>query len=382
MSLANQKKHFDIPENITYLNTASQAPAFKAIYEAGIEGLKQKSRPYTIKGSDYFEPVVELKKLFAELIDVSNYNRIACIPSASYGIATVTNNIVLKEGDEILVIDEQFPSNYYSWKNLAEKYDATIKTISKKEGELWNTNILNAITNKTAVVAMGHIHWSNGSLFDLKAISSKTKQHKALFIIDGSQTIGALPFSVKEIQPDALICAGYKWLFGPYGCAYAYFGEHFDHGNPIEENWSNRLDSENFAGLTNYQEEYKPLANRYSVGESGNFIYVKMQIAALKQIIAWTPNAIQEYCKNISSEAVKELRNLGCQIEEESIRTHHLFGIKLPENINIEALKASLAQQQIFVSFRGNYIRVSCHLLNTTEDFSRLVHCLTSVLAK
>lgn len=387
MDLQDQKHLFDIPEAITYLNTASQSPAFKAIYEAGLEGLKQKNRPYTITGPDYFEPVMTLKKLFAKLVDVADPHRIATIPSVSYGMATVANNIVLKEHDEILIIDEQFPSNYYSWKNLAEKYKANLVTVSapdsaSNKGKQWNTSILEAITDKTAVVAMGNIHWSNGSLFDLKAIRDKSKQHSALLIIDGSQSVGALPFSVQEIQPDALICAGYKWLFGPYGCAYAYYGAYFDHGTPIEENWTNRLNSENFAKLTQYQSEYKPLANRYCVGESGNFIYVKMQIEALKQIIAWTPAAIQAYCQGISKEAVIALEALGCEIEAANYRTHHLFGIKLPKNLEVTALKSALKSENIFVSFRGNYIRISCHLFNTSDDFKKLVQCLSSVLAK
>ena len=129
MSLKNQKHLFDIPEDVTYLNIAAQSPSFKAIYEAGLKGLKQKNQPYTLRISDYFEPVTELKKLFATLINADDYNRIATIPSVSYGMATVANNIKLNEGDEILVVDEQFPSNYYSWKKIAETYNATIKTI-------------------------------------------------------------------------------------------------------------------------------------------------------------------------------------------------------------------------------------------------------------
>ncbi len=376
--MQHQKKLFDIPENITYLNIAAQSPSFNAIFEAGLKGLKQKQQPHTITLSDYFDPVIELKKLFAQLIDADDYNRIATISSVSYGMSTVANNIKLKAGDEILVIDEQFPSNFYVWQKLAEKYNAKVITVSASKQ--WNDDILNAITNKTAVVAMGNVHWSNGSLFDLKAIRAKTKQHNALLIIDGSQSVGALPFSVKEIQPDALICAGYKWLFGPYGCAYAYFDEYFDNGNPIEENWSNRLNSENFAGLTSYESQYKPLANRYCVGESANFIYVKMQIEALKQIIKWTPKAIQDYCQNISKNAVTELQNLGCYIEDSNYRTHHLFGIKLPDNISIEQLKNEFKNRNIFVSFRGNYIRISCHLYNTKEDFDILVSCIKSVI--
>ena len=383
--MQNQKHLFDLPDDITYLNIAAQSPSFKAVYEAGLEGLKQKNHPQTIALSDYFEPVTELKKLFAKLVDVDDYNRIVTIPSVSYGMATVANNIKLLAGDEIIVMHEQFPSNIYAWQKLAEQYDAVIKTIEAPENttnrvKQWNTSILEAINEKTAIVAMGNIHWSNGSLFDLKAIRQKTKVHNALLIIDGSQSVGALPFSVKELQPDALICAGYKWLFGPYGCGYAYYGPYFDNGSPIEENWSNRLNSENFSGLTNYESDYKPLSNRYSVGESGNFIFVKMQIAALKQVLEWNPNRIQAYCKNISADAVKELKSLGCVIEDDNYRTHHLFGIKLPDDLDLKVLKSALAKQQIFVSFRGKYIRISCHLFNTTDDFNKLVACMASVL--
>jgi selenocysteine lyase/cysteine desulfurase len=142
MTLKNQKHQFDIPDDITYLNIAAQSPAFKSIYEAGLEGLKQKSRPYKIQGSDYFEPVTELKKLFAKLIDADDYNSIASLPSVSYGMATIANNIVLNEGDEILVIDEQFPSNMYSWQKLAKTYNAKIVVIEAPETtEQWNQNV-------------------------------------------------------------------------------------------------------------------------------------------------------------------------------------------------------------------------------------------------
>lgn len=385
MKLKNQKHLFSFPEEVVYLNIASQSPSFKKIEEAGIDAVKQKSQPQKIITDDYFEPVKEVKKLFSKIIDVDNFNRIANIPSVSYGMATVANNIVLKKDDEIVIIEEQFPSNYYVWEKLARKYDAKIIVVKqpkniKNQGKVWNTNILDAISDKTALVAIGNIHWANGTLFDLKSVRKKTKKHNSLLIIDGSQSVGALPFSVKEIQPDALICAGYKWLFGPYGGGYGYFGAYFDIGNPLEENWSNRLNSENMTGLTNYEATYKPLANRYSVGEHASFIHVKMQIEALKQIIEWTPKAVQKYCKEITLEAVLKLKEIGCDVLNADERAHHLFGVKLPEKLNVETLKLKLKEENIFISFRGEYIRLSCHLYNTKEDFEKLVNCIKSCL--
>jgi len=381
MPLQNKKKLFAIPEDVTYLNIAALSPSFKTVEEAGIRAVKEKSRPYVIPSSHFFDPVIEVKKLFAQLIDATDYNRIATVPSVSYGLATVANNITLNKGDEVLVIEEQFPSNIYVWKRLVKKYGGVLKIIKQpNNGEQWNANIIEAISNNTAIVTMGNIHWANGALFNLKAIREKTKIHNALFIIDGSQSLGALPFSIKDIQPDALVCAGYKWLFGPYGSSYAYYGPYFDNGIPLEENWANRLGSEKLSELTTYEDQYKPMANRFTVGESGNFIYVQMQIEALKQVIEWTPKAIQEYCKTITKDAVIALRNLGCKIEHDNYRAHHLFGVELPKEVNKELLKAEFNKQQIFVSFRGNYIRLSCHLYNTKNNFKELIDCISSVM--
>ena len=384
MDASQQKQLFDIPEDICYLNTASLSPSFKAVEAAGIQAVLQKSRPYLMPSSDFFEPVIELKKRFAKIIETDEFERITTIPSVSYGIATVVKNIKLNPGETVVLMQEQFPSNYYSWKKLTDKYQAQLKIVETpnttiNRGKLWNEAILEAIDDSTAVVAMGHIHWSSGVLFDLKAIRAKTIQHNALLIIDGSQSIGALPFSIKDIQPDALICAGYKWLFGPYGCGYAYYGPYFDDGEPLEENWINRLDSHKSPDLTQYQSEYKPFANRYSVGESGSFIYVKMQLEALKQVNLWTPKSVQNYCREISKSAVADLRLLGCYIEEDDYRSHHLFGLELPVTTDVKRFKKALSDQNIIVSFRGRYVRLSCHFFNTKKDFDKFVMCLKSV---
>ncbi len=382
MSLTHQKDVFDIPEDVTYLNIASLSPSFKSIEEAGVKAVKEKSKPYLIPSSDFFNPVIKLKKLFAQLIAVDDYNRIANIPSVSYGLATIAHNITLTEGSEIILIEEQFPSNYYIWEKLAKKYNAALKIVAQQEnGELWNHAILEAITDNTGLIALGNIHWANGTIFDVKAIREKTIQHNVLLIIDGSQSVGALPFSVKEIQPDAMVCAGYKWLFGPYGCGYAYFGSYFDNGSPIEENWANRLGSENLSNLTNYESNYKPLANRYSVGEHGSFIYIQMQIAAITQLLEWNAIDIQNYCHQITKTSVLKLKEAGCVIENDAFRAKHLFGIKLPDSINKNALKEKLSQQKIFVSFRGDYIRISCHLYNTEAHFEKFTECIISEIS-
>ena len=375
-----QKTKFILSKKVTYLNCAYMSPMLKKVEKAGVKGIKQKRKPYHITPIDFFKTSDLVKKRFSSIIDCKNHNRIAIIPSASYGLANVVNNISIKEKDEIILLDEQFPSNVYPWLNLKERSKAKLVFIKRPDtlidsGKKWNEEILAAITNKTKVVAIGNIHWACGTLFDLIAIRKKTAEVGALLIIDGTQSIGALPLSIEKIQPDALICAGYKWLMGPYSIGVAYYGKYFDKGIPIEDNWINRRGSENFSGLINYSDKYGELASRYNVGEQSNFILLPMLLAGLNQIESWGVKNIQDYCKNLISEEIKKVNQKKYWIEKENYRANHLFGIKQLDNkINlIEKLKS----KKISVSIRGDKIRVSPHVYNDKREIKKLFECLT-----
>lgn len=276
---------------------------------------------------------------------------------------------------------EQFPSNYYPWKKLCDERHGHIKTVNAPDvtarGRVWNELILDAIDKNTKMVALGHVHWADGTKFQLEQIRQRTRDVGALLVIDGTQSVGALPFDVNTIQPDALICGGYKWLLGPYSMGLAYYGEYFSDGKPLEENWINRLDSENFAGLVNYQSQYQPGALRYEVGEHSNFILIPMMLAAVRQLLRWRPENIQRYCEYISKEAIAKLCSHGFEIEDAQYCGHHLFGVRIAKHHDLEKIKQNLAKAKISVSVRGNAIRISPHLYNTAQEMMKLVAALT-----
>lgn len=369
---------------VTYLNCAYMSPLLKAVEKAGIQGMKGKRNPFKVSPDDFFQESEVLRSEFARLINVKNQKRIVIIPSASYGLASVTRNVKLDAGENIVVASEQFPSNFYPWQSLCRTNKALLKVVSPPEnlggrGRNWNNRILEAIDAKTKVVALGHVHWADGTRFDLVNIRKRTREIGALLIIDGTQSVGALPFDVEEIQPDALVCAGYKWLMGPYSIGLAYYGEYFDDGMPLEENWINRLNSEDFAGLVRYQEQYQPGALRYEVGEHSNFLLVPMLLAALRQINQWKPRQIQDYCRKISAPSIEALRGMGFWVEDESFRGTHLFGIRVPKGISLEKMKKEVKRKNISVSFRGDSMRVSPHVYNDSADFDKLVKAIQSV---
>ncbi len=380
-----QKDKFNIPPDITYLNTAYMSPLMNELEKEGHLAIGRKQHPWKIQSADFFLEQEDVKALFSQLIDNPEPDRIAIVPSASYGIANVVRNIDLQKNDEILLVEEQFPSNVYSWMRKAKECGAKLVFISPEQGSgsrgaSWNERFLDAINDRTAVVALPHVHWSEGICFDLKAIREKTLLHNARMIIDGSQSIGALPFSVKELQPDALVTVGYKWMMASYSIGLAYYNAGFDKGIPIEESWMNRKGSENFAGLVNYQDLYKTKANRYNVGQSSNFFSMPILKKAIQQLLEWQPENIQAYCKDISKETLVALTESGFAFEDEKYRAAHLFGIKVPEKVDAQQLKKKLETEKIFISIRGNYIRVSPHVFNTENDFIKLKNALLAVL--
>jgi len=378
--LSLQRSKFTLPSSGTYLNCAYMSPLLKTVEKAGLKGMLKKRNPQLISPADFFTDTEVLRREYAKLIHVNDPNRIVVIPSVSYGMATVVNNIRISKKENVVVAEEQFPSNYYPWRKLCSDNRAEVKVViasdTEMRGKVWNERILEAIDQNTKVVALGHVHWADGTLFNLEAIRKRTKDVGALLVIDGTQSVGALPFDVTKIQPDALICGGYKWLMGPYSIGLAYLGEYFNDGNPLEENWINRKNSENFAGLVNYQNDYQPGALRYEVGEHSNFILVPMMIAALKQINQWQPANIQQYCAKICKNAIGQLNEAGFWIEDENYRGRHLFGIRPPKSTDLNELKMRLLKAKISVSVRGTAIRVAPHVYNTEAEMLKLTKAL------
>lgn len=374
---------FSLSKRVTYLNCAYMSPLLKSVEKAGIRGVRLKRNPAEIAPKNFFAITRDLRQVFAKLINVKDPDRIAIVPSVSYGLATVTRNLPINRGEHVLVAAGQFPSNYYPWQSLCAERGAEIKVVSpgpdfSNRGKIWNERFLEAITPRTKAVALAHTHWADGTVFNLAEIRKRTREVGALLIVDGTQSVGALPFDVEKIQPDALVCAAYKWLLGPYSMGLAYYGEYFDGGKPVEENWINRLDSENFSALVNYEPQYQPAALRFSMGEQSNFILAPMATKAIEQINRWGVENIQSYCKSITELAVCTLREKGFIVEELPWRASHLFGIRHPKQLDLEKLKNALTTNRIVVSFRGDSIRVSPHVYNDVEDLDRLVKILST----
>lgn len=368
--LTSQRDLFEIPEDIAYFNCAYMSPLLRSVREMGERAVAQKSHPWNIHSQDFFEDVETARCLFGELIHAES-DGIALVPSASYGINIAATNLPISQNQRILLLEEEFPSNVYAWYELAKRSAAIVEMVKRPPEGNWTRALLEHINDQTGIVSVPHCYWIDGSLVDLSQVSKRVHEVGAALVIDASQSLGAYPFDIAEVQPDFLVAPTYKWLLGPYSLGFLYIAPQHRRGTPLEFTWTGREGSEDFTQLVNYRQSYQPGARRFDMGERSNFISLPMINLALKQLLQWEVSRIHETLRDLTLHIEQRAVALGFQTVASEYRAGHIIGLQHPLGLPGQ-LTVDLAKEKVFVSVRGNSIRISPHLYNTLEDIDRL----------
>jgi selenocysteine lyase/cysteine desulfurase len=369
---------FAIPAGVTYLNCANMAPQLRSITAAGIDAVRAKATPWTLSAPEWFSGAEKLRDLAAKVMGVDTEG-VALVPSASYGIATAAANLPFTSGQTIVVLDQEFPSNVYAWRELAKKENGSVLTVKREAGENWTDALLREIDHKTAIVAVPHCHWTDGSKVDLELVGDRTRAVGAGLVIDASQSLGASILDLERVKPDFLTAVGYKWLLGPYGLGYLYVAPKWrESGIPFEQSWLTRAGSEDFARLVDYTDEYRAGARRFDMGEFPQFVLAPMAIAALTQILAWGVGRIQATLSVLTERLAQLAAEFNYSVLPAAERSAHMIGIR-PRRAIPAKLARALKEANVFVSIRGDAIRVAPHLYNESKDIDRLFEVLRRV---
>jgi selenocysteine lyase/cysteine desulfurase len=375
---------FLIDPDVHYLNCAYMSPIPASVEEVGRLGVARKREPWGIQPDDFFTDVDAVKRRFASVLGARDHAQVAVLPSVSYGMAIVARNLPIRAGQNVVVAGEQFPSNVHPWRRVCAMHGGELRTVAAPphatgRAVAWNDALLAAIDERTALLAIGHVHWADGTRFDLVRLAARAREVGAWVVIDGTQSVGALDLPFDLIRPDAVVCAAYKWLMGPYGLALGWFGEALQGGEPLEETWAGRQGSEDFGGLVAYTDAYGPGSVRFDMGQRANFVTLPMAIEALRLVQEWGTARIQAHAAALWAPALARLSEAGYAVEDPAWRGAHLVGVRPPEGTDLTAVMQRLASARVHVSLRGTAIRVSPHLYNTPRDMQALVEALTGV---
>ncbi len=375
-----QRQLFDLPDDVAYLNCAYMSPLMHPVAEAGRAAIATKMRPWGTFAEDFFAGPDEFRALAAQLMHATAAD-IAIVPSVSYGVASAVLNLDPKPDGEILLLQDDFPSDVYSWRRFAHEKQLRIRTVEQPESASPDLTaaVLSAIGPRTRVVSVPQVHWTNGLKLDLVRIGQAARASGAALVLDLTQSLGAIPVDIQAIDPDFAMAACYKWLLGPYGIGVLYVAPRHQQGRPLEEGWIARKNSANFAGLVDYQDEYQSGAVRFDMGERSQFQLLPMAVAGMRQILAWGVEDIAASLGLLTARMGEEASAMGLAVAPAELRAPNYLGIAFsggpPPN-----LLANLRARNVHVSVRGSSVRVTPYLYNNDSDIERFFSALQASL--
>ena len=363
---------------VSYLNCAFHGALPRVAVAAAEEALELKKTPHLIRDEHHFTYPDGYRAAVGELIGAPPL-QIAVTDSTTHGIMLLVNGLRWRSGDEVILPKAEFPANLFPWRSLEEK-GVVVRQVEISTAEEAPKRIEEAICERTRVVSVSWVNYSNGARLDLGALSQLCRSHGVLFAVDGSQGIGGLAFDLADTPCDLLACSGYKWLLGPYGLGFAYvapeLGDRLSLGNV---NWFSIVGARDFNRLSRCDLRFEPGARRFDVNEAANFTNVAAGTASLRYLGRLTPEAVEAHNRSVLERLVEGLpAGFRAVSQLEPAHRSNIVCIAAATEEETERAHAALVEHRIVVSRREGSLRVSPHVFNNERDIDRLLEVLAA----
>jgi selenocysteine lyase/cysteine desulfurase len=376
-----RQEWFEI-EDATYLNLASQAPMPRVTIRAVQAAIEADKYPHHQSDSTFFEVPDRIRASIAKLIG-GKPEEIAITTGASNGMAAVAHGLPWNPGDEVITSKGEFPLHYTTWKPMEEREGLKLKIVSPRERFITADDLLAAMTPKTRVVSISLVRFDDGSLLDAARVAAACRAQGALLVLDISQCCGAMPLDVRQLGADFMVCAGYKWLLGPFGTGFFWAkSELIAKMRPGPFYWMAVPGAHNFSSLSFADPKPALDAKRWDTAESAsyfNFNLVAMDISA-DFVVRMGPETVAAHNRKLIDLMYERLPKDRCipasPLAADRRGPYGCFVARTQEKT--VALYQKLRNENVIVSLREGNIRVSPHLYNTERDIDRLISVITT----
>lgn len=369
-------------EDATYLNLAGESPMPKVALRAVQAAIADKKYPHHRPDSVFYEVPDRIRRNIAQLIGGAP-EEVAVTTGATAGVTAVAYALDWKPGDEVLTAAREFPLQYTVWKPMEERVGLKMKVAAPRERFLTAEDLIAAMTPKTRVVSVSMARFENAVMLDGKKLAAACHAQGAFLLLDVSQSCGASPLNVRELGADFLVCAGYKWLLGPFGTGFFWIKrELLAQVRPAPFYWMALPGSLNFSQLNFADPKPEESAKRWDAPEWAshfNFNLVGFD-ASLEFVLRVGPETVEKHNRNLIEFMYQRLPKDRCvpasPLDPAQRGPYGCFAARTPEKT--AELYHNLRKENVIVSLREGNIRVSPHLYNTERDIDRLISVITA----
>lgn len=306
-------------------------------------------------------------------------DEVALTTSTSQGLITVAEGVALEPGDEILVVQDDFPANQIPWFRQ-ERRGARVVVVPRPAGDdgvrrVSTEAILERVTERTRVVALPWVLFDTGQRLDLGRVGAALADHPALFCVDAIQGLGAFPMDMAALGIDVLSADSHKWMLGLEGAGlFACRAELLDRLDGPFQSWLSVVDP---FGPYAPGKALLPSARRFEYAALPTIAVYGLG-AALRLLLDTGLEAISGRILELTAQLGAGLEARGWQLLSDLSDPARRSGVvsARPPGLTAEAANEQLEARQVSVAARGGGVRFSPHAWNSPDEMDAVLERL------
>ena len=366
-----------VADRLAYFDHAAVAPISGPAAELMQKWTQEASESLMPVYGNWVKGLEHTRTLAARLIGAKR-EEIALVPNTTSGIQLIAEGLDWQEGDNVVTLADEFPSNLFPWMNLASK-GVEVREIQTDRGRVNPDDVREACDDQTRVVSVSWVAYSNGNRRDLAALADVAHSRGAFFFVDVIQGLGALPLDVANVPIDGLAADGHKWMLSPEGAGIAFIrSEWLDRLRPIGVGWHSVVHAGDYA---NHDFILKRAASRYE-GGSHNMVGFLALGASLELLLTIGAEAISAAVLENATGVREALSSLGGEVYswDTASESSGIVSCEFP-GVDLGEVRKLCMQDGVILNQREGRLRVSPHAYCNGQDQQRLTDALKRALA-
>ena len=352
-----------------WLNCAHQGPLPRVAIEAAEQALHQKQAPHLLPYQAFEEVPARLKSALGSLIGCPA-DQVILGNSTSYGLNLLAQGLPLAEGDEVVLIDGDFPATVMTWLPLRAK-GIDVRIVRPGSWPPSPEEIAGALTERTRVFCCSWVFSFFGGAIDVESVGTLCRERDVTFVLNGSQAIGARPLDLSSTPVDAVVGCGFKWLCGPYGTGFAWIRPDLlerlqyrqaywlAHGSPRAPAYELRDDLG---------------AAQYDIFGTANFINFMAWTASIEYLLDQGIDSVQRHDDELVDGVVAAIEAAGLELvsPRSGLERSTLVVFTHEDERRNAAIFKRLERERVHIAERDNRLRISPHLYNSVAEIERV----------
>jgi len=367
MDWSRWRQEFPVSAERIHFNHAGVSPVSLRVVEATTRFIRDAAEfvPATMREWEWRGE--EARDAFARLVGAQG-DEIAFVKNTSEGLSLIAAGLDWREGDNLIAVEGEYPSNVYPWWSLRRRGVET-RMLQPRRPLITADELGRLADGRTRLVALSFVDWSSGARQDLTAIGAWCRERGILLCVDGIQGVGAVRLDVEAAGIDFLAVGGHKWLLAPEGVGCLYVSRRvIDRVESVLHGWKSVSNADTYLP---YHFEPRPDAGKFEPGSPPTLGTVALG-AALALLHEIGPAEIEARLLQLTDRLAEGLRRKGAEIVS-PWQPEERSGIVVFRHGDEHKLYQQLTRANFVVRIRGGGIRVAPHFYNSEDEIDRLI---------